>query len=379
MPFVRLWNGPAGEVWRALPSRMADAGGEAAATGGEPTHHHILKVALDEHGAALLRAEADCVSRLVGDLDAPGSNAVLRLADGATGFDPPWLAYADRGASLAAHVSKRGALPESSTANLLRDILAGLAFAESRGVVHGALTPASVLVDGGFNAMLTDFRGEVWFDPSSAGERPATGRDSERAMVDSKVATAQRPISGASTMAATLSARQLRDLEEIPGWRLMYAGDATHFCDPLAYIAPEARRGVPLARSDLYSAGMIAAFAMLGDTPGRSFDTQLERAGISLTMRRIILRLTDPNPMLRYESAAAAMAVVETIYLERSRSVKFGRITSDPQLMEEERTIGDVLGRYKPLLVAVLVPLVIGALALLMMMVSKSMNGPFVP
>ena len=372
VPFSRLWHGSAGEVWRALPAAGATAmPGESAETG----RNHILKVATGDHGAMLLRTEAEVTSLLVGDPDAVGSNAVLRLADGAPGFDPPWLAYSDHGTSLAAHVAKRGPLAESAAANMLRDVLAGLAFAESRGVVHGALTPASVIIDGGFNAMLTDFRGDVWFRPGD--EEPAAVA-ADHAHTDGNGAGYTETSGSAYRSAASMSEAQRRAVAEVPGWRLLYAGDACNFCTPLPFIAPEARGDVPLSRSDQWSAGMIATYALLGDMPSRSADAQLGRAGVSMTMRRIILRLTDPNPLQRYESAESAMKVVEAIYLARSRSIKLAKLTNDPDAGEDKHTLFANLDRYRPVLIAIVVPLVLAALAILMMNIRKSMEplGP---
>jgi formylglycine-generating enzyme required for sulfatase activity len=108
-------------------------------------------------------------------------------------------------------------LPEQRVAALFADILAGLAAAHAKGIIHRGLKPANILLNADGRAVITDF-----------GLSQATTTDALRSM------------------------QQSASLE-----------DGGALVGTLAYMAPEVREGQPAtAASDVYAAGVVL-FEML--------------------------------------------------------------------------------------------------------------------
>ena len=89
-----------------------------------------------------------------------------------------------RGASLGELVDRSGALPHERATRILEQVASALAMAHRRGVVHGDLGPANVLLDEEGNAYLTDFsigRGSARTSGRSRSVRGPGARNARRA------------------------------------------------------------------------------------------------------------------------------------------------------------------------------------------------------
>lgn len=87
------------------------------------------------------------------------------------------------------------------------------------------------------------------------------------------------------------------------------------------YSAPEAAGDNPTIAADLYALGTILAFMLSGEDPGRFYGHREQGyrfypeyvPGLSQDMVTIIRKLTQPNPLERYQSVAEVIADLQRI------------------------------------------------------------------
>jgi serine/threonine-protein kinase len=185
-----------------------------------------------------------------------------------------WVAPAIDGRTLRARLARGGRMELNDTLTVLRDIAAGLTHAHLHGVVHGGLTPDSVIVSGG-SALVADLGLPEVF----AGLR----REGARTVVE--------------------------------------AGEVI---EPLRYASPELAAGaVADARADVYSWGVIAYEMLSGRHPfaGRTTPRQMMAAhtdeepqqlatfpSAPPAVSRLVMRCLSKDPAKRPESAREVFA-----------------------------------------------------------------------
>jgi serine/threonine-protein kinase len=169
--------------------------------------------------------------------------------------------------SLAARIAREGPLAESDIVRIARDVVAGLAFAHARGVIHRDLKPDNVLLQSDGRAVLSDFG----------------------------VARAVSGYSAFTGVNMTIGTPQYLSPEQAQGRRL----------DP---------------RADLYSLGITLYKAAIGEVPFAHPDwfelarmhvedpppaVRTKRANLSKRFERVVLKCLAKHPDDRYQSALA--------------------------------------------------------------------------
>ena len=143
-----------------------------------------------------------------------------------------------------------GALPPARAASVFAQLASALQLAHRSGVVHRDVKPENILIDRDGNAYLTDFGMAIGSDGGSA------------------IAAAN------SSIGASLN-------------------------EP--YASPEQLGGRPMSpASDVYSLAVVAARALSGLTG----DYEAVRGALPATVRTVLDRATDRDPLRRYSSAA---------------------------------------------------------------------------
>lgn len=197
-------------------------------------------------------------------------NVVPILAAGSSGNTFFWISPEIEGRTLRTRLSRGGKMELRDCLTVLRDVSAGLTHAHLHGVVHGGLTPDSIIISGG-SALVADLGLAEAFTAlrrSHAGERSST------------------PTGG----------------------------------EPLRYASPEqARGGNADTRSDVYAWGVIAYELVGGRHPfaGRSTPREmmtahtdeeppalgLSGADLPAGVLRLIMRCLSKDPARRPETA----------------------------------------------------------------------------
>lgn len=151
-------------------------------------------------------------ARIAAKLSHPNVIPIYRVEE-ASGFVYVVMAYID-GPTLGARIRREGSLPHQEVARIIREVAWALAYAHARGVVHCDVKPDNILLDReSGRAIVTDF------GIAQAGEATNDG--------------ASRPVVGTA-----------------------------HF------MSPEQVTGKPLdGRSDIYSLGIVAWYALAGRLP----------------------------------------------------------------------------------------------------------------
>lgn len=186
-----------------------------------------------------------------------------------------WISPSIDARSLRVRLGRGGRMGLDDSLTVLRDVSAGLTHAHLHGVVHGGLTPDSILISGG-SAIISDL--------------------------------------GVSEVFTAI--RKHKAVESNP------AG-----ADPLRYATPEqAGGGQADARSDVYAWGMIAYELLSGRHPfaGRTTPRQMAAAHldeepaqltsgkseIPAAVSRLVMRCLSKDPSKRPESAREILAVM---------------------------------------------------------------------
>lgn len=204
-------------------------------------------------------------------------NILPVVAAGLAGDSYFWLSPAVEGRTLRTRLSRGGRIEIGDSLTVLRDVSAALTHAHLHGVVHGGLTPDSVVISGG-SALVADVGiPEVFAALRSAG-----------------------------TSAAAMNHTSV---------------------EPLRYSPPElGSAGHADARSDVYSWGVLAYELLGGRHPfaGRNTPRQMLAAhadedpqplssghsAVPSTVSRLVMRALSKDPSKRPESAREVLAVL---------------------------------------------------------------------
>jgi serine/threonine-protein kinase len=187
-------------------------------------------------------------ARTAAKLSHPNIVPIFRV-DEVQGFVFFAMAYVE-GETLSHRVRTRGPLPAAAATRMIQEVAWALAYAHARGVVHRDIKPDNILLEqGSGRAMVTDFG-----------------------------------------IAQVAEASQLTEVGQVMG--------TAHF------MSPEQAAGEPIdGRSDLYSLGVVAHFALSGKLP---FDGP--------TVQSILAKhLTQPPPSLSAVSATIPRSLAQAV------------------------------------------------------------------
>ena len=230
------------------------------------SHVEIKTVPLDIFGTERAPGDVELSRRRI---QHPNVVPVLRAGSYAGSFY--WISPSIDGRTLRTRLSRGGRMEMSDSLTVLRDVSAALTHAHLHGVVHGGLTPDSVLISGG-SALVAD----IGIPEVFAGLR---------------------------------SSRAVEKRLSVPGGS-----------EPLRYAAPEQMNtGRSDARSDVYAWGVIAYELLGGRHPfaGRSTPREVMNAHVAedpspLSMpgvdppagiSRLVMRCLSKDPAERPETA----------------------------------------------------------------------------
>ena len=189
------------------------------------------------------------------------------------------------GQNVGERVRANGALPFSDARRVLREVADALAYAHERGVVHRDIKPDNILIDGQTSrALVTDF------------------------------GIARATTEGESRLTAT----------------------GTAIGTP-AYMSPEQCSGDREldGRSDLYSLGAVAYYAITGQPPFDGPSTPVimmkqvaeppapmsrYRSGIPADLDAIVMRLLEKDPVDRFASGGELIAALDSGHVEPARA-----------------------------------------------------------
>jgi serine/threonine-protein kinase len=234
----------------------------AARSKSDGTTVEIKTVPISHIGGKVPVSDADLIARRI-----QHPNIVPMIGAGSEGDTFFWISPEIDGRTLRARLSRGGRMEIRDSLTVLRDVSAGLMHAHLHGVVHGGLTPDSVLISGG-TALVADLGiAEVFTEMRTSGSRYRTPTG-----------------------------------------------------ESLRYVAPEqASGGKATTRSDAYSWGVIAYEVLAGRHPfaGRSTPQQIiaahtEESPQPLTtisadlpsgITRLIMRCLSKDPSKRPETA----------------------------------------------------------------------------
>lgn len=239
----KLGEGGFGVVWKA---ENPDLPGKIVA----------IKVARTQEGVALLKSEGEIQHKL----RHPGIVRTLSLN---MSHDPPYIVreYIP-GQSLRDRLDKAPALGLDAILSIAKGVLESLAHAHSKGVTHGDLSPANVIIDQRGNSHLLDF--------GLSARATSPGNSVE--------------VSATSTSA---NAEKLRGT--------------------LVYLAPEMRAGnSPSQAADVFSAGLIVVEMITRDPIYLRFPI----AEIPAWLSDVLEKATARDPSGRFADAAEMLRAI---------------------------------------------------------------------
>ena len=232
----RLGSGTSGTVWKAH----------------DDTLDRIVAIKALDAPSAASRAQWRSEAQVLAALDDPHLVAVYGYAENAEGayIIEEWIDGAPLSGVLGA-----GPLSTAQALGVIRGALLGLAHVHARGLVHGDIAPANILLDTEGTSKLVDF--------------------------------------GLSSSAGAAS-----------------SGSGT-----TAYASPEAQRGHPVtAPSDVYAAAAVLAYLLRGRAaPFPVLDD------IDAALRPVLQRALDPDPAQRYPHAGAFLTAVGSLTSRSTR------------------------------------------------------------
>ena len=235
-------------------------------------HAHLTQ---DVEAMARFHELMTCVAKL----DSPG---IARISDFGRADDEAVFVAQEflQGETLRQRLERDGVLPESEATQIVVAVADALCDAHEAGVVHGALTPASVWLyqkRGQTRIKLCDFGLSLLLGARTA----ATERSAEGDGTKSDVHTESE---SPSQMTAV---------------------------DP-GNLSPEVRGGaVPSTRSDIYGLGLLAS-AMVGDLRAGDDFNQVRPPDVSLSFREAVRKALVEVPEKRPETAADFVLALTT-------------------------------------------------------------------
>ena len=216
----------------------------------------VLKVLLRRTAEPAAEESFRATMNALAGFDHPNITHVVRHGSTDSLF---WFATEDRAStSLAARLAKDGPMELRAARRLLTQVAGALDYLHRHGIVHGAVKPSNILLDGDGWVRLADL----------SFTRPVVRRIS-------------RPTS-------------------VPAPRA-------------AWVAPEEQlRGERLPAADQYALGALAFECLTGSTPGSSADAVAQlRADVPARMVRAIERALDEDPTRRFPSCADFLWALE--------------------------------------------------------------------
>jgi serine/threonine-protein kinase len=260
------------DIGKETPNTVAGFSVFIARSRSDGSSVEIKAVPADVFASAAPVSEADLSARRV---QHPNIVPIIETGRHAGVFY--WMSPALEARTLRARLTRGGRMTLRDSLTVLRDVSAALTHAHLHGVVHGGLSPDSVIISGG-SALITDLGVSEVF----AGLRRRSTR----------------------TEAAVSSA-----------------------ADPLRYASPEeANGGKSDARSDVYAWGVIGYELLSGrhpfagrNTPRQMMAAHIEEEPVQLTsgpsaapsaVTRLVMRCLSKDPSKRPESAREILAVL---------------------------------------------------------------------
>jgi serine/threonine protein kinase len=237
-------------------------------------------------------------------------NIVTLYDVGYAGDVVSWLAteYVD-GETLLARLRRTRPLPIEEALSIAADVLRGLAYAHSKGIIHRDIKPANILLDAGGRAKIADFG-------------------------------VARPLH--SSLTAT------RSLVGTPN-----------------YMSPEQVKTAPVStRSDLFSAGVVMYEMLTGAKPFGSPELSgilynvvnlvpprvtETNPSVPEAVARIVARLLAKNPDDRYPTADEALAELEVIRSARTGLLPVGELETLAAAQGDATTPLPTIIELKPL------------------------------